>query len=259
MDAALTVESLKPLLGQSDIVAADQRSNSVIVKAGKDIHEQIQDLLATLDTPEPDLKVVIMPLKTRPNRAILEVIAMVGRNTNTTDFTFDEDRNVLVFRGRDSDIAMIQEIVRELSLVSVPEKEAFQILVPTSLRVVWLETNDEKTSTLMTPELAEAVAPLKDVGIANLKVVSQMVLHVGAEDSKPEAQTFIMLNGHEQVFRIQGRVRDHQVAQQFELQLTADSTELAATVTLQKKQWVVLGVVGTPAKQSVFAIQRMDR
>lgn len=251
VDASATQTALQPLVGATAQMAADVRTNALIVKATPAAHTEMQTLLEVIDTPSRGPSISMLRVKEKPSGALLDTIDMISEGN--IQFTFDAERNVLVLSGRDDEIEKVQELIQEFELTKKEVQHKTPVFVPAKLRIVWMETGDGPSSAMMTPDLTKAIAPLKDVGISNLRVRGQMILNVETILSVVDAESVATVKGEEHLFAFKGLMKHGNL----EFTVGVDDTTVRATVSLKPEQWAVLGAVGAPDRQTVFAIQRM--
>lgn len=171
--------------------------------------------------------------------------------------TVDEERGLILVAGDDDAVKQVKEL---MNLLDAPIQQQKASTKPLKLRVVWLSSGERSTKPL-TKDLEPIVGPLAKVGIADLGIVTQMLVDI----SQPDAN-----------FGLQGLVDDNSIQvsgerkggdwkpTQLNVEIGLKPKSLKTTVTVESSvtlspgQMVVLGATPMGQTNAVFVVQLVE-
>lgn len=270
VDEAVAV--LQSLISQDTRVVADQRTNSVIMSSDSEKQfELVEQLLTMLDNTAvtgDGVGTRLMRFEIRESPGTQEIIQGLGGDIlQAVDF----DRQILVLRGEKARIDEFADSLVELERIA--NATGSQQSEPVLLRVAWLMNRMEESQTRPIPDsMQEAVQTLNQVGIQDLRLVTQLLVVVEGSHGPFESEGLLQLPEGVRI-SVQG-VRNRDGAMELQLQTSqvvtrragrgnADEppatpifeSRLQATVSLHSGQLAVLGATPCGPHDSVFVVE----
>lgn len=268
-DVESVADEIRVLLGPRTRIAANARTNSLIVHGTKDELQVLEGILERLDEPDKQSReneriTELIELRSKPARSLREMLQLTI-DPRRTNFVVDESRNMVVVRGSKSEVDRIRELVQ---LVDHTQPKA-QPNEPLKLRVIWLTTKrDDAPVAKMPADLNPVIASLEKIGIDNLGLATQLLVNVGEPNEQFSIQgavagDMILVDGVRQGEKsaparlelnisVEGPAQQHPSGRGQQRESVA---QLRAAVTLAPQQMVVLGASPTQRGNSVFVVQ----
>lgn len=251
-------------LGQQEgvRVAADQRSNRLIVFGSPAIHERVSKLLEAMDSPAPDRQQIKMfHLQHVDMESAARVMELFkGQGESPVQFAVDEKRGTLVVRGDEASLKVVEAVV--LALDRPQEKRVRKgKMSGYRVSVYWLASGGEAAGK-PAATLAPVVKELKSIGMEKVNQVAQMAVHSLADDgSKFSNRGNVSLGGVDASFEVVGRMLQRDGEQvQMQIQILAKAgqnspVQLETEIRTRLKQFVVLGVAPNKASSYAFVVR----
>lgn len=257
--------------GGSEAVAADARTNSLVVRATTEDLVTIEQLVKQLDVPAPDrepgealemkvFKVRNLTLSTAVMQQLQIAVSNQGR------VAIDASRNFVVVHDTREALARFEALLNTLDNEVGPAKPAMEGL---RVRVVWLINGMERKDAAPAPgDLKGVLADLAKIGVEGLQVAAQTFVQTVPNDDfqlecSPELDNPCGLS-------ISGRfVNAPDGLNTLQLRISAQETNHAdgshrqlcnirTTILAPAGRIVVLGATPVSKMTSVFAVQVMS-
>jgi hypothetical protein len=160
----------------TESVIADPRTNSLIVRAPEEIVQQFEQVIKTLDQPQPARPLKIFTLLHVSAEATREALMQVGGAD--LKLAFDGAGNRVIAQGDPETLEMVEALL--LRLDEPPAQPAQEVQSPEAaedvqVRIVWLVAGLKDAAAADPPrDLQNVVEELEKMGVTNLKTAAQV-------------------------------------------------------------------------------------
>lgn len=248
-------------------IASDPVSNSILISSPADRIQAAKDIINKMDVPQPDQGVKIFYLQ---HIEAKDASRMLGRLANQAYAVTDPNANRLLVRGKASDLATVEAILRAIDIAPSPVADDVRI------RLVWLVADlPHEEAPAAPPDLGEVVQELEKHGIENVKMATQTIIKASR---KPQSRFSVQgttrlaepcqLQVNGQVVGSEGEALTLSI--QIDARDRADGgrgrgqsaddwlCHLSSELTLTPGHSVVLGVTPINSMTSVFVVQLLE-
>lgn len=289
VDATSTAAVVSKFVDGSAKIAADDRTNSLIISGDAKTIEQIASLIKLLDhgksAPLPNLTKTYAVKHTAADQDLKELILMVISAEATV--AVDQTRNIILLRGNEKSHAAVEKLLERIDQAPPAKKSKSSRRV----HITWLASSGERSGDGKTSKPGNATLPatlnpviaeLEKIGVTNLKVAAQTMVRCttdekfeilckadlgtpcdlviggllgSGEDGQP--RLMLVLNGRQQrptaVQNADGGLSGGRGSRQA-MHMTEDIVRIETTITAPAGHPVVLGVSPIGKITSVFVV-----
>lgn len=271
-DANIAVNVISSILGNASPefrMAADMRTNTIVISATDATKKKIMDLLKGIDSPNTnppsneEHRVLPLPPSLLDKKS--DLLAALAKQCNLM-ISIAPEMGAVIVKGERQNITQLKELIGEIESTSKQHSDQSEHFI---LRVMVLASNntESRRGSPIDASLEEVIQRLDKLGIKNAQIVDQFIMRssVGKRSSHFQIEGHMMLaSGNHQIAiegdmvkspesatRVDSSIRIHLLPNQKENSQKA--INVGVDVQLVPNRWLVLA--SSPIKSDTQTIQ----